>query len=342
MIRISAQYLAKVQEAQTGADLSTLLQDALRLEHATVPPYLTAGYSLKVGTTNNTVRNMILQVAVQEMLHMAIVANVINAIGGRPRFADPSLIPTYPGPLPMSIGSGLQVGLKKFSMDLVQHVFMMIEQPEHPLEFPLAGAAETFATIGEFYQALIDKIYELGDGIFIGNPARQVTGASFPPGQLLSVTNAASAVKGLQQIVREGEGTPTTPIGDADKIAHYYRFASIVHGRMLVPNPAVSQGYSYTGAVIPFDPAAVWDFPDDTKTADYPNGSDERRLVIAFNAAYSDLLRQLDSAFDGHPETINNIVNQMVGLRPKAVSVVSHTNPATGRQCGLTFEYVQA
>src|ERR1700720_2412111 len=98
MIKISPRYLANVQQAQSGADLCTLLQNALRLEHATVPPYLTAAYSLKVGTINNTVRNMILQVAVQEMLHMAIVANVINAVGGRPRFADPTLIPTYPGP----------------------------------------------------------------------------------------------------------------------------------------------------------------------------------------------------------------------------------------------------
>src|SRR4051794_27290466 len=114
MIKISPQYLAKAQQAQTGADLDALLQDALRLEHATVPPYLTAAYSLKVGTINNTVRNMILAVAVQEMLHMTIVANVINAVGGRPRFADPGQIPKYPGPLPMSIGSGLVVGLKKF------------------------------------------------------------------------------------------------------------------------------------------------------------------------------------------------------------------------------------
>src|SRR5262249_12951082 len=113
-------------------------------------------------------------------------------------------------------------------------------------------------------------------------------------------------------------------------------------GRRLVPNPAVPQGYSYTGPEIPFDPAAVWDFPDDTKTADYPDGSDERTRVVAFNAAYSDVLRQVNTAFDGPPETIDDVVDLMLGLRAKAVAVVSHTNPATGRQCGLTFEYVPA
>jgi hypothetical protein len=341
MIKINTQYLAKVQQAKTGADLSPLLQDALRLEHATIPPYLTAAYSLKLGT-NNVVRNMVLEVAVQEMLHLAIVANVINAVGGRPRFADPALVPKYPGPLPMSIGGVLVVGLKKFSKELVRDAFMTIEQPEHPLEFPSASAAGTFATIGEFYQAVIDKINELGDGVFTGNSARQVTGGGFALDQLFPITNAATAAKGLKQIVVEGEGTSSSPIGDHGEFAHYYRFASIVRGRMLVPNTSVPQGYSYTGRAIPFDPAGVWDFPDDTKTADYPDGSDERKLVVAFNAGYSGLLRQLDSTFDGHPETINAVVGQMGPLRTKAALVVSQTNPATGRQCGLTFEYVPA
>ena len=63
---------------------------------------------------------------------MAIVANLINAIGGKPDMAGEEFIPKYPGHLPMTIGD-LVVGLKKFSRELVHDVFMKIEEPETPL-----------------------------------------------------------------------------------------------------------------------------------------------------------------------------------------------------------------
>jgi hypothetical protein len=340
MIKIAAAHLQAVNNAATGADLHALLQEALRLEFATVPPYLTAAYSLKLGA-NNGIRNLIVRVAEEEMLHMAIVANVLNAVGGQPRFDDPARVPTYPGPLPMSIGGGLVVGLKKFSKELVKDVFMKIEEPENPLHFPQAGGPVTFATIGAFYQAMIDKIVELGDAIFTGDPARQVFEVpGFPAGDLVAVTNVDTAVTALKRIARDGEGTTASPLDASGDLAHYYRFESIVHGKQLVANPSVPQGFSFTGPVIPFDAAGIWDFPDDTKTADYAAGTPERQLVADFNIAYSVMLRQLQVAFDGQPETIDAVVGLMGGLRLKAVAVVSHPNPATGRQCGLTFEYV--
>lgn len=42
MIRIQAKYVADVQPAKSAADLYDLLQNAIRLEHATIPPDLTA------------------------------------------------------------------------------------------------------------------------------------------------------------------------------------------------------------------------------------------------------------------------------------------------------------
>src|SRR5438445_3502620 len=105
-------------------------------------------------------------------------------------------------------------------------------------------------------------------------------------------------------------------------------------------DPSVPEGYSYSGSDIPFDPAGVWDFPDNTKAADYAPCSEERQRVDAFNRAYSDLLRGLQSCFDGQAATIDDLVTRMGMLRTRATAVVSRTNPATGRQCGLTFEYM--
>ena len=122
MLQVESRFIAKAKEARDGADLQALLQKALRLEHSTIPPYLTAAFSLKRGS-NGEVFATLKEIALEEMLHMAIVANVINAIGGKPDIAREEFIPKYPGPLPMTIGE-LVVGLKKFSRELVHDVFM--------------------------------------------------------------------------------------------------------------------------------------------------------------------------------------------------------------------------
>ncbi|MGI8776506.1 MAG: ferritin-like domain-containing protein [Acidimicrobiales bacterium] len=59
----------------------TALQQALELEHSTIPPYLYALYSLVPGT-NDAVAEVIESVAVEEMLHLTLVANVINGRRG--------------------------------------------------------------------------------------------------------------------------------------------------------------------------------------------------------------------------------------------------------------------
>ncbi|WP_457659936.1 ferritin-like domain-containing protein [Sinorhizobium medicae] len=70
------------------------MQLALELEWATLPPYLVALLSIK-GPQNREAADLIRGVAMEEMLHFALVANVINAIGGRPVVAKENC-PTYP------------------------------------------------------------------------------------------------------------------------------------------------------------------------------------------------------------------------------------------------------
>jgi hypothetical protein len=87
----------------------------MKLEHATIPPYLTALYSLKPGT-NLEAFHIIRQVAVEEMLHLTLVANVLNAVGGeieKTLTAD-DFVPKYPTFLPTG-ATDFQVSLSKFS-----------------------------------------------------------------------------------------------------------------------------------------------------------------------------------------------------------------------------------
>ena len=63
--------------------LRDALQHALMLEHATIPAYLCALYSIEDGT-NVEAAEIIRSVVMEEMLHMVLVANVLNAVGGEP------------------------------------------------------------------------------------------------------------------------------------------------------------------------------------------------------------------------------------------------------------------
>jgi rubrerythrin len=110
----------------TPEGLQRALQHAVMLEHATIPTYLYALYSLKPGT-NAEIRELIGSVVIEEMSHMALACNILNAIGGSPVIDDPRFVPRYPGPLPGGVESQLIVPLKPFSLDLVQKVFMEIE-----------------------------------------------------------------------------------------------------------------------------------------------------------------------------------------------------------------------
>jgi rubrerythrin len=346
MLQIDPQFLEAVNAATSATALHDLLRQAIRLEHATIPPYLTAAYSLQFGT-NETIRASIVNIATEEMLHMAIVTNVLNAIGGSPEIDRADFVPTYPGVLPMNIGSSVEVGLKRFSKALVHDTFMKIEEPENPLEFPTAALTDellpSFATIGAFYLAVIEKIEELGDAIFTGDPARQViAGAHFPAHQLFAITNAETATRALNQIIKEGEGTSSLPFDDENELAHYYRFAAIYHGRELVADSSSPKGYSYTGTEIPFEPTQIWNIPDNPKISDYPDGSVERDKVEAFSRAYSNMLRILQRAFDGAPAQIGAARAAMHQLLNFADSLFITTDPNSGKQLCPTFEYIAA
>jgi rubrerythrin len=352
MLRVRPELIAGIHRVKQVEDLYEYLQNAIELEHATIPPYLTAAMSLKPGR-NNEARSIIASVANQEMLHMTIAANVLNAIGGRPVIDKPGFIPLYPGPLPMNIHDGLTVSLQKATRNLIYGVFMMIEEPERPIklrvtqmsmlpmpQFDVAAAPRAFATVGDYYAALKERISKLGDGIFEhpSNP-QVVDNTWFPADQMFPVTNADSACKAIDIIVEQGEGTRMSPLEGPDgEPAHYYRLAQIVYGRRLVKDPDTREGYSYSGAPVPLDPAGVWNLYPDPKIADYEPGSRAYNLVQRFNYAYTALLRALHRTFNGAPENLKSAIGSMYELKLLADDVVSTPVIGTGYFATPTFE----
>lgn len=346
MLRVERAAVNAVSTATSADDLVGLVQEAVRLEFSTIPPYLTAMLSLKPGQ-NREIWWAVHDVVVDEMLHLLIGCNLLNALRARPAIDEPGFVPAYPGPLPLGIGSGLVVGLEAFSLDLVERVFMGIEEPEVPLSFPGAAVQPDFSTIGEFYRALSSKLVELGDAALAGDTARQVVAPRwFPADRLFAITDAASAVRALALVVAEGEGTPDAPVDPDGDIAHYYRFEAIRRGRRLVRDEGVPAGYSFTGAPYPFDPAAVWPLTANLRLADLDRRSEAWRRVQQFRVTFTRLLRSLQRVVDGEPDHLDTAMGVMFELKLAgqvlaAVPVVSGGVP-TGRTAGPVFEYATA
>jgi rubrerythrin len=326
----------------TPGGLSGALQQAVALEHSTIPTYLYALYSLEPGK-NAEIRELIGSVVIEEMSHMALACNILNAIGGSPLIDDPAFVPHYPGPLPGGVESQLTVPLERFSPQLVHDVFMEIEEPEDPLRFQLRGVAPPERTIGQFYEAIDDRIAALGESIFTGDPARQVT-RFFSSIGLIAVTDVASASRAIATIVEQGEGTTQSPLDPEHELAHYYRFAEIHHGRRLIPNPDAppdpppDQRYVYRGSPIPFDPAGVLPVPANPKLGDYAEGSRARYACNAFNYTYTSLLKTLHVTFNGDPGSLDAAIGLMESLKEQAMDLMTIALGPAGN-AGPSFEY---
>jgi hypothetical protein len=230
------------------ADLRRHLQWAVEVEHSTVPPYVYAMFS--VVEHDSAAATAIKYVAREEMLHAALAANVLSAVGGSPKFTGEA-VPRYPGPMPHHTPKEpLILHLAPASVDLVRDVFLRIEKPEEPGSPP---EADRYETLAQFYEAIADGLARLGEEVFTGDPRRQVTKgyAGHGGGTLFAVTDLDSALLALEVIVEQGEGTHTSdvaPVGfdhtrhahlrlepfgfeGAPEPAHYWRFLEIAEGR---------------------------------------------------------------------------------------------------------------
>jgi len=91
VIRIRSDLVSGLGKPDHGAVL-TALQNAIELEHSTIPPYLYALYSLAPGA-NKEVAEIIESVVIEEMLHITLASNVLNALGGTPVLDRPDGVP---------------------------------------------------------------------------------------------------------------------------------------------------------------------------------------------------------------------------------------------------------
>lgn len=338
MIRLQRSMIEGLQGAAiTPQSVCDSLQSAIELEHATIPVYLYALYSLKAGD-NAEIADIIESVAVEEMLHMTLASNVLNALGGSPKIDGPDFIPKYPGPLPGGVESDLTVNLAPFSMTQLE-TFLQIEEPEDPLNIKALAAAADIITIGEFYTAIANAIAVLGNGAFV-NPPRNQVGPDLMPESVV-VVDVATAQQAITTIIEQGEGTTTSPeevVGGG--YAHYYRYMQIKKGHLLVPAPGENPPWAYAGAPVAFNPDGVYNLPENPALSPYPPGTAQAFANDNFNYTYTSLLFSLHALFNGDSSQaqFNRAIGLMMSLKGQAKAMAAGIpNPAI--VTGPSFEY---
>ncbi len=341
MLRIDAQLVESARQAGSPAEVIPLVEAAIRLEHSTIPPYLTAWLTIPPDS-NAEVAEIIRSVFLDEMLHMGLMANLLIALGGEPKFADPAFVPTYPDNLPFGIGHGLVINLRKCDRAQID-MFIAIERPETPLVIPevdrLDLAAVRYDTIGEFYAALRDAVLRLDPASFATPRLDRQVDWDFESGQLAPIASADQAAAAIDLIRLQGEGA-ATPFDADGNAAHYYAFEQIAKRKKLNKTAA---GPVFGPDPLPFDAAAVIDMEENVAPDTYPAGSAQRLALDRFLGRYSNMLRRLEQAFTGNPDGFGMAVpamRQMISAGRDLLALDSPTAP--GKKAGLTFHYSAA
>lgn len=229
-------------------ELTYLLCQAAELEHALMIEYLYAAFSLKRGAgegvkpeqveTIERWRSVVLGVAAEEMLHWALVNNLLIAVGSAPYVSRPHLPHQAKG-----YPAGVQLALVPFGERALRH-FLYLERPEGmslqdaegfdtdgpalPImsEADIVPRGQEFATVGHLYRSIEEGLVNLAaihgeEGLFIG-PQRQATPSYFGWPDLVPLTDLATARAAIRRIVEMGEGAR----GDWSS-AHYGRFLAV-------------------------------------------------------------------------------------------------------------------
>jgi hypothetical protein len=231
----SREHLEPKLKIENRQALLYTLSKASELEHLIICMYLYASFSLKrdasegipevlVPSVNGWSRQL-LKIAEQEMLHLALVQNLLTAVGGGPHLARPN----FPVPA-RAFPARIQIALLPFSEEALRH-FAFLERPEgEPIDDAEAFAAiaraqplpdiegdeigpivSDFETISHLYRSIEDGLGLLAarmgeQRLFIGPVGAQATGEHFRFKELVAVTDLDSARAAIETIVEQGEG----------------------------------------------------------------------------------------------------------------------------------------
>jgi CDGSH-type Zn-finger protein/truncated hemoglobin YjbI len=341
-----------------------MLCQAAELEHGIMCQYLFAAFSLKQGADEGLSdaelsvvrrwRKQISHVATQEMLHLALVQNLLSAIGAAPHMSRPNL-PAPAGHYP----AGVQLALLPFGEQALRH-FMFLERPEgmdlqdaeglaamrraEPVmnKRDIVPRGQDFATVGHLYRSIEAGFAHLAakhgeDWLFVGPPRAQATARDFRWPELVAVTGLASSQRAIQEILEQGEG----PRGDWRE-AHFGQFVAILdeYQQLRAANPGFD----------PVRPVLAANVRVPERDAGVPLITDPltAKVTDLFNVGY-EILLQIFERFFAHTEEsdaqLTTLADATVGLMLRVVKPLGDlitTLPVgdghPGKSAGPSFE----
>jgi hypothetical protein len=344
---MSQKIVELMQVPPTQHDLAWLkksVQAAVELELSTIPPYLCGYWSIASDDTMQ-VSTLVRGVAIEEMIHLSLVCNLLTALGEVPQITGGYKNEIkYPGGLPGGVHPGLTVSITGLTPDVVKNVYMEIEKPEQPLTL----AAESFPTIGAFYDAISNCLTTLKPVLLTKN---QLTTTFGHGAEITVLATIDEAVAAINEIKEQGEGTsaagsgsPWVPIfitgedpsGNFHELAHYYKFSEIYYGASLIN---LGGKWAYEGTPILFP--TVVNMPP-VPSGGYQNPSPTVATALSnFDIAFTGLLNGLQNAWAGGSDVeLQSAIDTMFTLQPLAKVIFALPLPDNSGFYGPQFKYI--
>ena len=341
-----------------------MLCEAAELEHGIMCQYLFAAFTIKQNEDEGLTaaelaaarrwRRVISHVATQEMLHLALVENLLSAIGAAPHLSRPN----FPHPA-SHYPAGVHLALLPFGEQALRH-FMFLERPEgmdlhdadglaafgravpHMLASDIVPRGQDFATVGHMYRSIEAGFRHLCEKhgerwLFVGPPRAQATQEHFGWPELVPVTDLASAQRAIDEILEQGEG----PRGHWES-AHFGQFVTILD--------EFEQAREANRGLMPARPVLPVNVRPCERDVEVPLVSNPvtAKVMDLFNVAYEILLQILERFFAHTDETdaqLKALADATVGLMLRVIKPLGDlitTLPAgpgyPGVKAGPSFE----
>ncbi len=272
-------FFGEQAEKVTPENLGEAVQQAIEIEISTIPTYLFTYYSINRSPNQQAMINsltnallkidreprytfeeageialnlsadimvfankagaLIMSVAIEEMLHMALSSNLKQALAGSPDLYG-RCPATWPCDLP-GHKPALKINTAKLTMEQLE-TFLNIEKPMKPKQKMLKSARNyiPYPTIGEFYDMVIDCLKKNDlryntwapqlvpgkgyyaqnniDTIYYDKEHKPVFTNENEGGDLICIADRDSAIAAINLIVEQGEGQiiPDAPYLDKD------------------------------------------------------------------------------------------------------------------------------
>jgi hypothetical protein len=325
------------------------LQTALQVEHATIPVYFAAWASLQcapaAGAGPNTAAHRVLRsVLVEEMLHMAQVANLLVAIGGTPTLTAPGFVLPADSSLPGS-SPPIPVQIRPFSPEALA-VFLDIERPSSR---DTTERDRTWSTIGQFYERIRQQytaVLRDDPELPIKHFSQQIQPAAYyGSGELIRIHDHTTATHAIDEVIDQGEGADAGVFDDDASIfgedgkepAHYFRFLQLELGRSYRAGDTPATGP--TGPRIVVSLEDVNPMRPNATNSDYDEQPEIQALLHTFNCLYGRMLAVLEGAFNGGgPTAFQQATATMFTLGELAATITRTPDPTmSGNTVGLVF-----